>query len=189
VCGRTQNTDRRRPLRRRREREGGREGRSPLSHTHSHGRARRNIRLRPVSRRVTQCARADEGVVQEEVAVVAAATAAGEGGGARVAGGDQGYGRRCGCSGGGRGEDDGGRRARERREQGAGHRGARQCGHDYRWPNGPARSDPARPARPGYEACRAQMGRRAAAAAQARLVSLLVVSGRPDGTMAHLSIL
>lgn len=121
--------NRRRPLRGRRERER-EEGRDALlSHT-LHGRARRNIRLRPVSRRVTQCARADEGVVQEEVAVVAAATAAGEGGGARVAGGDQGYGRRCGCSGGGRGEDDGGRRARERREQGAGHRGARQCGHD-----------------------------------------------------------
>jgi hypothetical protein len=120
--------NRRRPLRGRRERER-EEGRDALlSHT-LHGRARRNIRLRPVSRRVTQCARADEGVVQEEVAVVAAATAAG-GGGARVAGGDQGYGRRCGCSGGGRGEDDGGRRARERREQGAGHRGARQCGHD-----------------------------------------------------------
>jgi hypothetical protein len=65
----------------------------------------------------------------------------------------------------------------------------------YRWPNGPARPDPARPVAGtarrwhGYEACRAQMGRRAAAAAQARPVSLLVVPGRPGGTMAHLNIL
>jgi hypothetical protein len=56
---------------------------------------------------------------------------------------------------------------------------------------GTARPGPslARPARPGYESCRAQMGRRAAAVAQARPVSLLVVPGRPGGTMAHLSIL
>jgi hypothetical protein len=33
------------------------------------------------------------------------------------------------------------------------------------------------------------MGRRAAATAQARPMSLLVVPGRPGGTMAHLSIL
>jgi hypothetical protein len=33
------------------------------------------------------------------------------------------------------------------------------------------------------------MGRRAAAAAQTRPVSLLVVPGRPGGTMAHLIIL
>jgi hypothetical protein len=67
----------------------------------------------------------------------------------------------------------------------------------YRWPNGPARPDPARSVAgtarrrhgPASEACRAQMGRRAAAAAQARPVSLLVVPGRPGGTMAHLSIL
>jgi hypothetical protein len=45
------------------------------------------------------------------------------------------------------------------------------------------------PPGPASEACRAQMGRRAAAAAQARPVSLLVVTGRPGGTMAHLSIL
>jgi hypothetical protein len=45
------------------------------------------------------------------------------------------------------------------------------------------------PPGPASEACRAQMGRRAAAAAQARPVSLLVVPGRPGGTMAHLSIL
>jgi hypothetical protein len=57
--------------------------------------------------------------------------------------------------------------------------------------HGPTRHGPslARPARPGYETCRAKMGRRAAAAAQARPVSLLVVPGRPGGTMAHLSIL
>jgi hypothetical protein len=42
---------------------------------------------------------------------------------------------------------------------------------------------------PASKPCRAQMGRRAAAAAQARPVSLLVVPGRPGGTMAHLSIL
>jgi hypothetical protein len=61
----------------------------------------------------------------------------------------------------------------------------------YRWPNVPARpgTSLARPAKPGYEACRAQMGRHAAVAAQARPVSLLVVPGRPGGTMAHLSIL
>jgi hypothetical protein len=47
----------------------------------------------------------------------------------------------------------------------------------------------ARPARPGYEPCRALMGRRAAAAAQARPVGLLVVPGRPGGTIAYLSIL
>jgi hypothetical protein len=61
----------------------------------------------------------------------------------------------------------------------------------YRWPNGPARPDPwsARPARPGYRIVPCQMGRRAAAAAQARPVSLLVVPGRPGGTMVHLIIL
>jgi hypothetical protein len=63
----------------------------------------------------------------------------------------------------------------------------------YRWPNGPARPGTARgrhgPPGPASEPCRAQMGRRAAAAAQARPVSLLVVPGRPGGTMAHLSIL
>jgi hypothetical protein len=57
----------------------------------------------------------------------------------------------------------------------------------YRWPNRPARPTvgTARQAQLTKRAVR----RRAAIAAQARPVRLLVVSGRPGGTMIHLSIL